>query len=395
MANLYPLPKYEDFLGQYVKELRLGSYTLNTQTKLGEALHLRHATISRYENDNRENIPEIGYVAFLLKLRIEELEPDNYSIEAIQKIAIQEINLVIARHYARERKLRDWKQLCEIANHYVQIQEKKVEDVLGKLTVQKASIPVEVTDLKESEREAIFSFTFDDFPAILFENGEIDAVFVTGIGNHQVNLLSEEQRSLRMHSGAVKPISEFIYMGMFPAIAALYYSLGLSKRGLMVYNNSVHRLDTEIDEKIASQHNLITLSGGDVNLFTAKVFEEFTNKYGIYSPIRFVPTTTSDTIFSALSGKFYSERYESEANEHFCGMLVLLPNPWNEKKVILVAAGNRVLGTVATLKLLSQIILGQVKIKNHPNFADIPARIVTSKSLDESKKRVVEVEFTE
>lgn len=251
----------------------------------------------------------------------------------------------------------------------------------------------EASQLSPIERSQVFPHSLVDLPSLFVSQSIADVVFVTGVGDYELLRLGDRQKRQRLTAKAVKPVSNYVYISMFPAMSALYYRLGLMQGTIDPAAHEFFRSDVEISDDFARQHNFVSLSGGDVNSFSTRVITEFERVYRVHVPIRFMQPGSSECIFSSLSRRIYNER--DEIDDRFIAFLVLLPNPWNAHKAILLAAGNRVLGTVATLRLLTECILGRVVVKNHPNYPDVPARVIVSSGLDTSRKRVLATEFIE
>lgn len=134
-------------------------------------------------------------------------------------------------------------------------------------------------------------------------------------------------------------------------------------------------MDTAIPESILDK-NLIVIGGGDTNSFRCVVSVSFQKKYGRPIPIRFVGEDKfifqSENIYSELSEKLYQEQAGTE--HHHCGSIVMIPNPWNNDKVVILAAGNIATGTQASI--LALIARKGFTLKNNKVNHCVPAKVV-------------------
>jgi len=118
-------------------------------------------------------------------------------------------------------------------------------------------------------------------------------------------------------------------------------------------------------QHIAKDRNIITIGGGDTNLYS-RFFHRF---YKDYLPIRFNDPTDSSEIFifteenSDTGPKIKKYTYDEDlvntknSSEHnqewFHGLIAIRPNPFNPSKFVIWVAGLTALGTQAGMKILS------------------------------------------
>ena len=111
--------------------------------------------------------------------------------------------------------------------------------------------------------------------------------------------------------------------------------------------------------------------------------------YGDRLPIRFL-SPSSKNIYSAFTNETYSEDTDLGL---LTGILALLPNPWNNSKIIILCAGSKYVGTQAALKALLDDIRAVVSLKpkiitNHSKFSKIPMRIIKAEGKDLLKSMI-------
>jgi hypothetical protein len=98
----------------------------------------------------------------------------------------------------------------------------------------------------------------------------------------------------------------------------------------------------ETDEAVLSSSNLVMMPCGDVNPLLPTGLAMFELAFNILCPVHHQPYETSEAIKSEVSGTVYEKGIQA-------GFVVLLPNPWNHSKAMLVCGGNTGLGTQAAL----------------------------------------------
>ncbi|MFX0201122.1 MAG: helix-turn-helix domain-containing protein [Candidatus Hodarchaeota archaeon] len=114
-------PKYDNTLGYFAQQLRLAA-GFDTLEKAGEYFGLSHSTVSRYENEDDNTNPPLGYLAKLAILIVDK-QKDPQSIERYQNALLEQLNNVVRRNYDHKRYRREstfsrWDELRQSANDY-------------------------------------------------------------------------------------------------------------------------------------------------------------------------------------------------------------------------------------------------------------------------------------
>ncbi len=136
------------------------------------------------------------------------------------------------------------------------------------------------------------------------------------------------------------------------------------------------------------EENMLVIGSGIVNKLTVEIQK-------IYDlPICFKPLGGRD-LYSSITDTLYESGTEVGMN---AGLIGLLPNPWNNSKVIILVAGVHAPGTQAGLLAILDHIRAMRKnqtpiIDNHPK-ANIPLRVIKA-ILSPGSKRVIQYDFLE
>lgn len=235
------------------------------------------------------------------------------------------------------------------------------------------SIKELINNGKTKDIEKIFKYTFKDYPKIFFKDGSFDIAVVCARGSREVEILGPQDQFLiekkiqTQVRGRQVSFSRVVRAGatcdalriadlisyLMSNFKARYPHKGI---GSDLLTNPINFMDITLPEE-ALQRNLVVLGSGDTNFFACIVSIVFQSEYQISIPIRFRQSEnyyfTSEHIISELTGKDYQEADES--GHMHSGYIVMIPNPWNKNKVIILVAGNRATGTQAgMLALIAQ-----------------------------------------
>lgn len=129
--------------------------------------------------------------------------------------------------------------------------------------------------------------------------------------------------------------------------------------------------DIYLELKDAVDHNLVLLGAGNVNWVVEHIFKQYWNNAELL-PIHFRTTDTHEIIVSEISGKEYAaERYPEPIDY---AIMEMVPNPWNEKKFIVLCCGTDMWGTQAAVYSLCKENLG-----NNAINSKYPAKVLSVK----------------
>lgn len=224
-----------------------------------------------------------------------------------------------------------------------------------------------------TRRKLEFPYTWNEFPECLIEKGRIMSIsFIWG---------SKEIAEANIRDAL-----------LIPEIVRELFLFSID-RGLKPDNFKVKSLlDVQaLRDYRALTDNLMIIGSGLVNKLTV----ELQRIYDL--PIGFKPIGGRD-LYSSITKTAYLSGDEVGKDS---GVIALLPNPWQEGKVVVLVAGVHASGTQAGL----MAILSHIKAKrgietelisNHPT-AGIPIRVVRAKSSprDWSIGRIEDFEFLE
>jgi DNA-binding transcriptional ArsR family regulator len=102
------------------------------------------------------------------------------------------------------------------------------------------------------------------------------------------------------------------------------------------------KLDTDVKAEKEEKNNLILVGGAGTNLLTQEINEHL--------PVRF-NMQSSDKGF--LLGGMVSQKTSRVYTADTSGLIAKIPNPWDETKRIIVMAGNKAVGTKASVLALT------------------------------------------
>ncbi|MDF7815145.1 hypothetical protein [Hymenobacter sp. YC55] len=232
-------------------------------------------------------------------------------------------------------------------------------------------------------------FSFEDWPRKFFNlDGEPDILLVLGHSGKEdppkvtdilnlKNCLIEEDLIERYKNkpDSVVPKMPTQSMRIAEYLPYLFQFISNEYLRLVPASRKVPHIPADIDwhlikhrSELLGQYNLICFGAGDTNWISRAVLAY----YGTLLPVVFDSPGDSRVIFyrdsaHAVNGKEdYSGRIElaeySELMEQvpandsqFGAVLLLLPNPWNTKKRVIIAAGLTGLGSQASILALSDV----------------------------------------
>ena len=226
---------------------------------------------------------------------------------------------------------------------------------------------------KEEQKGKPLSYrhTFKEWPFPFVDiDGNIDALFVFGHSTEEARLANFPTEEYG--PGNISDVTRTIDLSAFFGA----HAAERKKAVPVVYPTGI--LDIHLVKDVKKSRNLISVGGGDVNSLTAEIQQ----MYGERLPISFLHPTSKDYLISRISRR----RFSYKAEGRYVGMLVLVPNPYNEEKVVLLVAGTEAIGTQAGLIALAKgkDRLGQALRDNNKYDPTVPARLV---------KAVLEHEF--
>ena len=116
----------------------------------------------------------------------------------------------------------------------------------------------------------------------------------------------------------------------------------------------VIKLDTDVKAEKEEKNNLILVGGPGTNLLTQEINERL--------PIRFNMQSSSQGF---LLGGMVSQKTSRVYTADTAGLVAKIVNPWDETKRIIVVAGNKAVGTKASVLALTNF-----RIKTLQNYRD-------------------------
>jgi DNA-binding transcriptional ArsR family regulator len=123
---------------------------------------------------------------------------------------------------------------------------------------------------------------------------------------------------------------------------AAYLSLFLGQFAQLP-EDFVVKLDVDVKAEKEEKNNLILVGGPGTNLLTEEV-----NRF---LPIRFNVTSTEQGF---IFGGLVSQKTKSIYTKDSIGILAKIANPWDERKRIIIIAGNKAVGTKACVLALTK-----------------------------------------
>lgn len=233
-------------------------------------------------------------------------------------------------------------------------------------TVEKVAEAVNENLIKIEQSLSNNQYSFSKWPApFIDDKGDINALIVIGhSGKEDIPFQSElgdfgryipDIEATRHQPQSMRPaeyIPELIYFFNKESIKRQI------KNGKTLKQIEPKLLDVYVDwhllkyyQSYLKSNHLICLGAGDTNLISRWAMAY----YQKFLPVHFDDASSSHTIIAKEGGKFETITYKSvkAGQERFAAVLLLLPNPLNEEKVILIAAGLTGLGTQAAMLAIS------------------------------------------
>jgi hypothetical protein len=222
-----------------------------------------------------------------------------------------------------------------------------------------------------------FKHTFKDYPKLLFENDTIDLLIYYG------SSLNEMKYFPRFEFDPAN-LADTLYSVGLGAFLATEFGGVVRKRAKhfpQAFLNLNIKYDVPDNQEISAdsieegildytkvkgdfeKHNILLVGSGNVNPLTALVQQA----YGDQLPMCFDKPTSKAKIISRISEKTYSREREG------CALLMMVPNPWNQKKTAILCVGTDRWGTQAAM-----IALMSSDIPNNKIDQKIPAKIVVA-----------------
>jgi len=170
--------------------------------------------------------------------------------------------------------------------------------------------------------------------------------------------------------------------GPFKAMArdghyAAYLSFFLGQH-VRLPDDFVIKLDVDVKVEKEEKNNLILVGGPGTNLLTEEIND--------YLPTRF---SVKSTEHGFLFGGLISEKTGNVYTSDNIGLIAKIENPWNKEKRIIVAAGNKAIGTKACILALTKF--WKETLKNF-NRVDSFAAVIQGFDLDgDGKVDAIEV----
>jgi len=212
-------------------------------------------------------------------------------------------------------------------------------------------------------RKITYNYTFQHFPEPFVSLKGFDLAFVLGTSKEKMSIENEKVGGWGIAGldNATRLVDLAAFWGFKARVC-----------GIEIENPMIAYLDSEIPDDVKKNFNLISIGGGDVNEFTAQL----QIIYGKHIPIHFDSPQSANAIISRISKDVYVARGKGRN----VGIIELLPNPYNPKKVVMILAGNYVTGTQASLLALWKCPT-EIR-KNNKHDANIPAKIVEGVDAD-------------
>jgi len=270
--------------------------------------------------------------------------------------------------------------------------------------------------LCNDDLENTFSFKLEDLPYPFITKTSMNVLFLSGPTRYDLSKAKETGRFREVGVADGKVISSFLDLGLLSVISpvnsaynfkipweiklgdsALNLSLGseilstlsflAGKNGLEIKREAKRLLIPylEVNNSILAANNIICMPCGDVNLLLPIALMNFEIESRVRCPVHHEPYHTSESIFSEVSKNSYNKDLEA-------GYILLLPNPWNKEKALLICAGNSGVGTQAALLRVNLAIMGIRPFEKNP--FNLPYKIVRP-TYNQTTKLVTEVEDLE
>lgn len=225
--------------------------------------------------------------------------------------------------------------------------------------------------VKPSEEPLKIKYSFVDLTRLFVSESDLDFIIVTG---HNTAVGGKEQ-GIPLEAEHIRG-GNFSDLQFLPAIIS-HFTIELCKRcdSLPKVTNLRVRIVPDIYLQLsdAKNHNLIVLGGGNVNWVTEHIFDKYLENPELL-PVHFKTKETHEIIVSELSGKEYAR----EPNVDY-GILEMVPNPWDEEKVIILCCGIDFWSTQAAI-----LALCGNEITNNKFKPKCPAKVLSVKLRSDS-----------
>jgi TIR domain len=240
-------------------------------------------------------------------------------------------------------------------------------------------------------------FSFINWPQpFIDERGKVDALVVIGHSGKEdmptQDELGEIKNYIRVEGSesqpqSMRPAEYFPELLHFFNKQSLQSQIKLGKSIQEFELVSPGSLDIHVDwhllkhyQPLIREKHLICLGAGDTNLISRWVMKY----YERYLPVHFdAESLGSHTLTVTENGKFERISYKQvvAGQQLFTAVLLLLPNPFNNEKVVLIAAGLTGLGTQASMLALSD----EKQLINQPTDYSNYVRVI--KGIENNKWR--------
>lgn len=223
--------------------------------------------------------------------------------------------------------------------------------------------------LKEATEKLKIKYRFDDLHRLFVLENDLDFVIVTGHATAEGGKEQGIPKGLDLETLRGGNFSDLQFLPVmishFAAWRCKTYGFCLDAKRLSI--KMVPDIYVELSD--VENHNLVLFGAGNVNCVTEYIFKLYWGNSEIL-PVHFMKVDTHDIIVSDITGRNYSHEPMKVITEDY-GILEMVPNPWNDDKVIVICAGIDFWGTqAATLKLFEK------ELGNNEKDPRYPARVL-------------------
>lgn len=227
-----------------------------------------------------------------------------------------------------------------------------------------------------------YKYTFKDYPKILFPNGGIDLLIYYGSSISEMKFVPQLDFDPANISDALYSVGLGAFLatefhGLIKIKQAKSFPKALLSLNIKYNVPELQKISTaSIDngafdytkvEGDFKNHHILVVGSGNVNPLMALVLQTYEGQL----PVHFDKPTSKAKIVSELSTTEYSREKE---RGRYVALLLMLPNPWNQEKAAILAAGTTRWGTQAAMMALMNS-----DIPNNKHDPQIPAKIVLAK----------------
>lgn len=207
-------------------------------------------------------------------------------------------------------------------------------------------------------------YSFSNWPRPIVDQGMIDAMIVVGHSGKESEPSDNQIADLIPN---YDPFTKCRYQSQRIAEYLPYLVIHLHSAANLVRSQKGLPPSTETDETFQCHvdwhaikfhsdrlrsNNIISLGAGDTNLISRWIL----SVYHQHLPIRFDSPAGSQTLFCDATGKLDATMIDSVKTDmhRYGALLLIVPNPLNNEKVAVVAAGLNALGTQAAMLALAK-----------------------------------------